>query len=230
MFYNILKKIKFIITQTSFSQAGEDAILRYLFNDTGLDKIYYLDLGTNVPDYGNNTYWFYLNKSKGVCVEADYSLIKKIRKVRSKDTVLNLGVSTALETENYFYIFNQSDLNTFNEVDAIEKSKSGKYKLLEKRLVKLLSINKIIENYCEKCPDFLSIDIEGLDLNVLKSLDFEKYPIKVICAETCSYSENHIKRKNTDIIDFMISQNYEVYADTYINTIFINKNWFYSTR
>jgi FkbM family methyltransferase len=230
MIFKLLKKIKFLLTRTSFSQAGEDAIVRYLFDDYGLSNISYLDLGTNTPDYGNNTYWFYLNNSNGVCVEADYTLIKKIKKIRPKDTILNFGISTSSEKENYFYIFNQSDLNTFNELDAVEKSKSGRYKLLEKRLVKLKTINEIIQIYCPKCPDFLSIDIEGLDLDVLKSLDFDKYPIKVICAETCSYSESHIRKKNNDIIEFMISKNYEVYADTYINTIFVNKNWFYSTK
>ena len=73
----------------------------------------------------------------------------------------------------------------------------------------------------------LSLDIEGLDLEVLKSLDFEKYPIPVICVETCTYSENHIRPKDKTILEFVMSKGYEVYADTYINTIFVNKAWFY---
>ena len=222
MIFNLLKKIKFLLTRTSFSQAGEDAIIRYLFADYGLSKISYLDLGTNSPDYGNNTYWFYLNNSTGVCVEADSSLINRIKKVRTNDIVLNLGVSTSYEKEEYFYIFNQPDLNTFNELEAIEKAKSGKYKILSKKLVSLVSINTILEKYFTNCPDLLSIDIEGLDLDVLKSLDFNKYPIKVICAETCLYSENHIRSKNINLIQFMETKNYEVYGTTYINTIHVS--------
>jgi FkbM family methyltransferase len=227
MFFRILKKLKYRFIQTSYSQAGEDAIIRYLFADYGLSKISYLDLGTNTPDYGNNTYWFYLNNSTGVCVEADSSLINRIKKVRTNDIVLNLGVSTSFEKEEYFFIFNQPDLNTFNELEANEKSKSGKFKILSKKLVKLVTINSILDKYFKNCPDLLSIDIEGLDLDVLQSLDFNKYPIKVICAETCLYSENHIRSKNINLIDFMESRNYEVYASTYINTIFVNKDWFY---
>ena len=46
---NFLKKIKFKFTQTSYSQAGEDAIIRFLFNDFGTREISYLELGTNRP-------------------------------------------------------------------------------------------------------------------------------------------------------------------------------------
>ena len=76
--------------------------------------------------------------------------------------------------------------------------------------------------------DFLSIDIEGLDLDVLKSLDYEKYSIPVICAETCTFSETHIKPKDKSIEDFMLTKGYFLYADTYVNSIFVNENWFNS--
>jgi len=93
--------------------------------------------------------------------------------------------------------------------------------------VPLININKIIKENFTAFPDFLSIDIEGLDLDVLKSLDFDQFPIPVICVETCTYSEDHIRPKDYSIAEFVISKGYEVYADTYINTIFVNKDWFY---
>ncbi len=72
-------------------------------------------------------------------------------------------------------------------------------------------------------PDLLSIDIEGLDYEVLKSLNYDKYPIPIICAETCTYSETHIKPKNKLIAELMLSKGYMIYADTYVNTIFVNE-------
>jgi hypothetical protein len=102
----------------------------------------------------------------------------------------------------------------------------GTFKLNEVVKVPLISINKIIKENFESFPDFLSIDIEGLDLDVLKSLDFNHYPIPVICVETCKYSENHIRPKDHSISDFLLTKGYEVYADTYINTIFVYKKWF----
>jgi FkbM family methyltransferase len=222
----ILRKIKYILTKTSFSQSGEDAIVRFLFNSFGKKSIEYLDLGTNTPDLGNNTYYFYKNGGKGVCVEADINLINKIKSIRSRDVVINAGVSVSENKFATFYLLSESALNTFNEEEAIQRSKSGKYQIINKIQVPLKKINDIIIENFVKYPDFLSIDIEGLDFEVLSTLNFDVYPIPVICVETCCYSESYKKIKDNRIIDLMLSNGYMIYADTYINTIFVNKNWF----
>ena len=215
------------VSLRSYSQAGEDAVIRFLFSDKNITNISYLDIGTNIPDLTNNTYLFYLSGSSGVCVEADKSLIEQIRKTRPRDKVLNVGVAAYAESEAEFYIFNHG-MNTFDKVEAKLRSKSGRFKILETVRVKLIDINTVISENFEERPDFLSLDIEGLDLSVLKALDFTRYPIPVICVETCMYSETNIRPKDLSIIEFMNTKGYEVYADTYINTIFVNRNWFYS--
>src|SRR4051794_13719269 len=101
----------------SYSQAGEDAILRFLLLDKKVSRISYLDIGTNVPDYGNNTYLFYRGGSSGVCVEADRTLIPYIQAVRPRDRILNLGVSTAGSTEADFYIFDVKGISTFDKAE-----------------------------------------------------------------------------------------------------------------
>lgn len=217
------------VVPKSFSQAGEDAVLRFLFEDKKIQQISYLDIGTFSPDYCNNTYLFYTLGSRGVCVEADKSLIPKIKEVRPQDTILNVGVSIEGEKEADFFIFEAKANNTFDRNEAQRRESFGTYKITEVVKVPLLGINTIIENNFDIYPDLLSIDIEGLDLSVLKTLDFEKYPLPVICVETCTYSENHIRPKDKTIEEFMLTKGYEVYADTYINTIFVNKQWFYSS-
>ena len=114
--------------------------------------------------------------------------------------------------------------------EAEKRETSGTYKIKEVVKVPLVTINQIIKENFPAYPDFLSIDIEGLDLEVLKSLDFNKYPIPVICIETCVYSENHIRPKDLTIAEFIIPKGYEVYADTYINTIFVKTDWFYKSK
>ena len=211
----------------SYSQAGEDAVLRFLFGDKKMKKISYLEIGTNVPDYGNNTYLFYKNGSRGVCVEADKTLIPAIIKARPEDKVLNTGVAVSGDREADFYIFDCNGINTFDKEEAEKREASGTYKIKEITKVPLININTLIAQNFEKYPDLLSIDIEGLDLEVLKSLDFKTYPLPVVCVETCTYSENHIRLKDHSVAAFMLEKGYEVYADTYINTIFVNKTWFY---
>jgi len=211
----------------SYSQAGEDAVLRFLFNDKKINNIRYLEIGTNIPDFGNNTYLFYKSGSRGVCVEADKTLIPQIRKLRPGDTVINAGVAVSNDKEADFYIFESSGINTFDKAEAEKRAAMGTYKIKEVTQVPLLNINTIIEQNFKKCPDLLSIDIEGFDLDVLKSIDYARFQLPVICAETCTYSENHIRKKDPSIANFMLGTGYEIYADTYINTIFVNKNWFY---
>lgn len=211
----------------SFSQAGEDAIIRFLFNDKREYSITYLDLGTSMPIQGNNTYQMYESGNRGVCVEADKTLIPFIQKERPEDKIINVGVTFDESKEAAFYIFNEKGINTFDKDEALKRAASGRFQLLETVQVPLQTINEIIAENFDTTPDFLSIDIEGLDLKVLQSLDFEKYQVKVICVETCVYSENHIRKKDFSIAEFLLSRGYEIYADTYINTIFVNKNWFY---
>jgi len=216
------------VVSASYSQAGEDAVLRFLFAERRMDRISYLDVGTNLPDLGNNTYLFYLAGGRGVCVEADKTLIPKIAKTRPGDTVLNFGVSTGEASEAEFYIFDLNGISTFDKAEAEKRVASGKHRITEITRVKLVNINSILHDYFSKYPDLLSLDIEGIDLPVLQTLDFEKYPIPVVCVETCEYSENHIHPKDTAVATFMFSRDYEIYADTCINTIFVQKAWFHT--
>jgi FkbM family methyltransferase len=211
----------------TYSQAGEDGVLSFLFADRKQSKIRYLDIGTNMPDYCNNTYRFYLYGQRGVCVEANPALIPAILEVRPEDKVLNAGVSTDKSKEADFYIFEVDANSTFDKAEAEKRASTGTYRIVNTVKVPLVHINDLIKDNFSTYPDLLNIDIEGLDLDVLRSLDFRKYPIPVICVETCTYSENHVRPKDASIADFMMSMGYEIYADTYINTIFTNKDWFY---
>jgi FkbM family methyltransferase len=235
MIKNFLRKVRNTIFSrpivikefNSYSQAGEDVILSFLFADKKMNKVSYLDIGTSAPDLCNNTYLLYKKGNRGVCVEADNTLVQFIQKVRPGDKVINIGVAASDQEEADFYIFDIKGLNTFDRDEAGRREACGTYKIKQVVKVPLISINKIVKENFTTFPDFLSIDIEGLDLVVLKSLDFNQFPIPVICVETCTYSENHIRPKDYSIAEFITSKGYEVYADTYINTIFVNTNWFY---
>lgn len=216
------------VEYNTYSQAGEDVILAFLFADKRIKNIKYLDIGTNIPDHCNNTYLLYKKGNRGVCVEADKTLIPAINRVRPGDKIINAGVAVSGVAEADLYIFNIKGLNTFDATQAEQRQATGTFNIVEVVKVPLMHINDIIQANFVTYPEVLSIDIEGLDLDVLKSLDFNRYPIPVICVETCVFSENHIRPKDHSIAEFMLSKEYEVYADTYINTIFVSKNWFYN--
>lgn len=216
----------------SFAQAGEDRILRFLFSSMGLKQITYLEIGTNNPIDINNTFLFYLGGSRGVCIEPNPMLISKIKNKRPQDICLNVGV-TASQKESImdFYIFDEGDtekgLSTFSKEDAEHVEKTTAIKIAEVKKIPVTNVNDILIKYfSEKVPTLISLDVEGLDLSILKGIDFNRFRPVAICVETVNFTVHHKKVKNEEIINFMKSQGYFVYADTGINSIFADKSLF----
>ncbi len=206
----------------TYSQAGEDLIIYYFFNSIGLKNPTYLDIGTNNPIYGNNTFLFYKRGSRGVCIEADPSLFPMIQKERVGDVCINAGVTFNEETNADFYIFEESAHNTLSKEEAEYRNKVSNFKLKQVLNIPLININKLIEEqFHGKSPNIISLDVEGVDFDILKTLDFSKYMPDIFCVETLKYPLDPKEWKRKDINEFMLSKGYIVYGDTYINTIFV---------
>ena len=218
-----------VVPLLSYAQMGEDIIVEQLFHSVGIRFPTYLEIGTNHPKFGNNTYKLYRKGCRGVLIEAAPSLIPLIKRTRPKDKVLNIGVGESGGHSMKFFMFAQSAINTFDPKEAdIRKSQGEAIKDIVDIPIRV--INAVLAEHFPTRPDFLSIDIEGLDLPVLKTLDVQTYPIPVVCVETCQFSQTHIKETDQEIVSFMESIGYAVYANTYINTIFVNKDWFQQPR
>lgn len=207
--------------KVSYSQCGEDLILQQLFMVLGISKVSYLDVGAHHPTYLSNTYLFYENGSKGVCVEPDPALFKEFGKKRPHDTHLNCGVGV-VPGEADFFVMSTSTLNTFSKEEAERYQSYGQQRIMKTIRIKLETINEIIRQNFEKSPNLVSLDVEGLDYLILQHFDFTKYRPEVFCLETLSYTEDRSERKLAEIIDLMHTNGYITYADTYINTIFVD--------
>jgi FkbM family methyltransferase len=190
----------------------------------------YLEIGALRGGYCSNTCYFYKNGARGVLVEAHPKLIKDLESDRQGDIILNVAVGLEDDVELEYYTFDGFGGDTLSKEEAMKRVKLGQI-IKETIKVPVATINRIIsQNFKNDAyPDFLSIDIEGMDFAVLKTLDYEKYPIPVICAETCAYSPNHIRVKDFSIQEFLLKKGYFMYADTNVNTIFVNNDWFYNT-
>jgi FkbM family methyltransferase len=232
-FSRILNKIKkaidslFLRSKVSYAQCGEDLIAAYFFEGINIKKPVYLDIGANHPVKGNNTYLFYLNGSRGVCVEPDITLIPALKKKRSRDLILNMGIAADQTSMADFYSFNgyHSAWNTFLKADAdIKMKESGIPYSISK--VKLDSVKNILQNNTIDTVNFISIDVEGWDLEILKSIDFSVVKPELICVETIFFSMNNTLKKNHEIIEYMQTRGYKVYADTNLNTLFCRSDLF----
>ena len=207
----------------SYSQSGEDILIKLALDSLGISHPTYLDIGANHPYCLSNTYLFYSTGSNGVLVEPNMALCENLKRKRKRDLCINCGVGINDKSEADFYIMDADVLSTFSKEEAESIESQGTYEIDKVVSVPLVNINTIIENNFTRAPDIISIDIEGMDYSILKSFDFSRHRPAVFCTETLKYDEHGRAPKIKEIIDLMIDNDYFIFADTYINTIFIDK-------
>ncbi|HJZ91706.1 MAG TPA: FkbM family methyltransferase [Gemmataceae bacterium] len=211
-------------TKVSYSQAGEDIVALTLLKGLHVDKPSYLDVGAFLPILGNNTYLLYREGGRGVLVEPNVSCIRELERKRPGDTVLNVGIGFSQEeTTGDYYVLNFPQMNTFDADEAKRRERDSNGKTVIKEIVKmpLVPINKVIaENFGGGVPDYLSIDVEGLELTILQTLDFERYRPKLICADTLT--DGGLKM-NTGTADFLSGKGYAIRGMTPANTLFVDQ-------
>lgn len=210
-------------SKTSWAQQGEDLIIDFLFTQfLDCKTPSYLDIGANHPYHLSNTYFFYQNGSRGVNVEPDPSLINNFKRLRKNDITLNTGVGP--QQGNYdFFVMSSPTLNTFSKQTAEEYSNSSHfgYPVVRKVVnVPVVTANEILEQYFSNNPNyFISIDVEGLDFQILQSIDFAKFNPPVICIETN-------QKDNVLVKNYLHGKGYLLYAYNSTNCIFIFKEKF----
>lgn len=211
----------------SYSQCGEDLIVQYIFKLRGIQMPTYIDIGANNPFTINNTAIFYQKGCRGINIEANPNLIKAFITYRPEDINLNIGIGNK-EEELDFYIMNDSTLSSFSKEECENYINTGKYHLVETKKINLTTIGYVINKYNDGVfPDFLSLDIEGLDYEVLKSINFKKSTPKIICVEAAEYSSIGAGKRRNDLIDFLTEKGYYEYANTNLNAIMVRKDfWF----
>lgn len=207
----------------SYSQCGEDLIINFIFNNLKIIKPSYLDVGAHHPIFLSNTYFFYRKGCSGVCVEPDPTLFSEIKRKRQRDICLNVGIGSTIKTEADFYIMSQRTMNTFSKIEAERYQSYGSMKIEKQIKIPLVLIDKIIEDHFAIKPNLISLDVEGLDFEVIKTLDFVQHRPEVFCIETLTYTEDKSETKISKIISYMEENGYFLYADTYINSIFVGK-------
>lgn len=214
------------IKKNSYSQCGEDLIIDYVFKRRGVYNPRYLDIGANHPFHLSNTALFHNRGNTGVNVEANPYLIDDFKKNRPNDINLNIGIGL-LDEQLDFYVMEDHTLSTFSK-DEMEKMVNFGKRVKEIISIKVVPIKTILKaHFNDSPPDLLSIDVEGLDLQILSSFDYEKYAPKIICVEAAEYSPNGCGARRNELIDFLKGKGYYEYANTNLNAIMVLKNfWF----
>lgn len=196
-------------------------LIRFVFSARGVDQPTYLDVGAYHPYKFSNTAHFYENGSRGINIEANPVLFRQFERLRPDDINLNIGVMEE-SGERTFYAMSPSTMSTFSRDVAEDLVKMHGFKIVECKKVQIQTMTEVLDNWAtERYPDFLSVDAEGCEEQILRSMNYGVWSPTVICCETISYSESGHGAKNASLIDFLKTRGYMVYADTYINTVFV---------
>ncbi len=207
---------------TSYSQCGEDLIIAFVLDLLhGKRPKRYVDMGANHPFYLSNTALLYAAGGEGVLVEPDPFFAGLLRSKRSRDSVLQCGVHFSGESHADFYVMNPPTLNTFSRHEMTRYVEMG-HKLNKTIQVKLMVVNDILDQ--AGSLDFMNIDVEGLDQSILELVDWERFRPSCVCVETIGYETEKEPTKLNDIIELMSEHDYFPYADTFINTIFVDQH------
>lgn len=199
-----------------FSQEGEDQILAHYFY--GVETGFFLDIGAHHPIKYSNTYKFYLQGWRGINIDAMPGSMTAFDKIRPEDTNVETAIANH-ETDLPYYMFEQTGLNTFSEKFAVDMQEKG-YVLSQKRLIQTRSLRNVLDQYLkpDQAIDFLSLDVEGFELDVLNSNDWGKYRPKLIVLES-------LQLRNKDVLNTYLSQvDYTLIAKTVNNLYFTDRH------
>jgi FkbM family methyltransferase len=212
----LFKRTKEIDYKKFYSQNGEDVVLLNVLKNYPKNRHLYLDIGANHPVVINNTYLLYENGFTGVSIEPNKFLCDLHKKYRPMDTIINSGIGE--EGTRIFYQLNNHTLCTFSkeEADAYVAMNRG-YKIEKTYSLELESISGILDNHFSTPPVLVSIDVEGMEMEILKMYDFDMYSPEYFIIETYSWAKDCI---DETLFQFMRGKGFIPLLSMGANTIF----------
>ena len=211
---------KFFFKNFFYSYGGIDALVLRIFKSQ--KKGFYIDVGAQHPIRNNNTYLLYKKGWSGINIDLDQNNIDLFNIARKNDINIKAAVSSSTKKMDLFFYHDKSPINTLSKLVADFQSA----KVKEVKSVQTTTLNSLIENskYNHQKFDFLSIDVEGLELEVLKGFDISLYKPKIVVIEYLDLSLKKLEIKNLNIDNIMNSSIYHFMKKN--NYVLIN--WLHS--
>lgn len=161
------------------------------------EELFYVDIGANDGLIVSNTAHFDLNLGwKGICVEPHPRSFSELQKNRPNSINLNYCITDSEGEVDFLSISGYAEMlsgikNFYSEdhlkrIDSEIKKHGG-----EKQIIKIVSkpLWKVLKKYDVKKIDYLSIDTEGSEFEILNGIDFDQVDIRVISTENSSNKE-----------------------------------------
>ena len=224
-----VKYFKFY-SNISYSEVGEDILLYKLFHPKKAENLpnifkengFYIDIGSNHPVSNSQTYLMYKNGWKGIAIDPSPEYFSYFKKMRPLDIILPFGVSQKNGEMQYF----QYDLDVINSFDFNSSEKLANElnaKLINTINVKIYRLDEILDKYLvnDQKIDFLSIDTEGHEEQIILSNNWFKYRPKFVLLEIHDFE--NLNPLNSNVVKLMISYDYKLISVLGHNCLFEDK-------
>lgn len=205
----------------SYAQEGEDMVLARIFAKLSVSKGFFVDIGAHHPTRYSNTYYFYRRGWRGINVDALPGTKRLFTRMRPRDTTIECGVGSQPGVMTY-YAFNEPALNTFSASEAERKNRAP-YRIVENIRIPVVTLQHIFEEYLPTGTniDFMTIDAEGFDHEIVISNDWTKYRPRIILIELLTTELGQVNSHPT--AQFLYENGYHLIAKTF-NTFFFVEN------
>jgi len=200
----------------SFAQHGEDVLLNRAF----LGKVgRYIDIGSNHPIIKSVTYSSFMKGWEGISIDMDESLIKLHNQLRPTDIALKLAISDSDGVKEGF-LMKGTTRSSLNE--AVGSSYIGTMYNPKQEVVECVTLMSALENYPTfKDCDFLNIDVEGHEAEVLRGINFNEFRAKIIVVEAIDPIDKRVVFHEWDNI--LYEAGYELALFDGLNAYFVHE-------
>lgn len=204
--------------KTSFSKSGEDIQLWQLLKKS---QGTYIDIGGHHPVFSSNSYFFYIRGWQGIVVEPNPKFEILHKKIRPNDFFFSGGVAGE-EGEMEYLMLSNDERNSFSG-NHLENSNLID-QLTSKKSITVRTLSQICSQFLGNNPaiDFMTIDVEGMEREVLLSNDWKKYRPKYILLESHLPIEKEI---NGELCAIMNDKEYHLIGKT-LQGQFLGTLWF----
>ena len=218
---NLLKNSIRNLLKNNDQDKNKKFIEKYFQNKKGI----YVDVGSYHPIRISNTLNLYKNGWKGINIDISKKTIDLFKLARPNDTNLNLAAGSKNKNAYFFYDKDLSMVNSLNKNFFIKMSK----KKAKSKKIKMRTLDFILNKFLRKKNiNFLDIDAEGNDYDVLKGINLKKFNVEIILIEGHAYNLN-LKKKCGKMLKYLNKNNFKlIYGSFPGNGIFKNKRFSYN--
>jgi FkbM family methyltransferase len=164
----------------SYAQRYEDFYLMRCFGEQG--EGFYIDVGSGHPVYDNTSFAFYLKGWHGITVEPNPSLARLTRAVRPRDRHVEALVGTSAGAATFYLVDEFHGLSTMIEAHArAAQAQFGKSS--QAIAVPVTTLKELCQQHAPPVFDFLKVDVEGAEQDVLRGGDWQSYRPKLLVVE-----------------------------------------------